>query len=130
MWAQAPKGGWMPTQAGRKLCDPFQHLARKDAVADDPLGVVEVVDEDIQGAQALLQAGLDLLPFASGKDARDDVKGPGAVDVARFRIDGEGDAHGQDRGLGRLAAGGEGILPVNIGATLFICTKMVQYGNY
>lgn len=63
----------------------------------------QVVLQDIN--RAVLD---DPLPLGAGDDARHDAERPGAVDVARVAADREGDAHGHDGGLDRLAPGLQG----------------------
>ena len=67
--------------------------------------VIQVVDEEIQRRQPLHQAGGDAVPFLRGDDPRNDVEGPGAVDVLAFAVDREGDAHLDDGALGSFLAG-------------------------
>ena len=77
-----------------------QQLLRKDAVLDDLLIGVDVLDEAVERHHALLQSRLGPFPLRPRDDAREDVEGPGPVDVSTVRIDREGDAHRLDRQLG------------------------------
>ena len=108
MCAQVPSGGLMPLTLARKFFDVAMIEARHEAVLDEFLLVVDVVDEEIQRRGALDQSRLDLLPFLARNGARDDVERPGAVDRAVLLvIDRERDAHGLDREFGRLLAHGD-----------------------
>ena len=61
MWAHTPNFGWTPRHSGRKLAESLEQLGREHAVGDDPLVVVEVVDEQVERPQALDQPALDAL---------------------------------------------------------------------
>ena len=98
-----PKTGRDATALLPEILRPFQDLERKHPVLDDPLRVIQVVDEEVQGGQPLLEARLDALPFRARDHARHDVERPGSVDVRPVAVDGEGDAHGHDRGIDRVA---------------------------
>ncbi len=50
-----PCGGLTPMHWGRKSFDCHDQLARHDVVVDDPLLVVDVVDESVERAHALLE---------------------------------------------------------------------------
>ncbi len=77
-----------------------QHLGGKDAVLDDFLLVVKVVDEQIQRLHPLFQAGFRAIPFLPGDDARHDVERPRPVDAAALGVDGKRNAHDQDGEFG------------------------------
>jgi hypothetical protein len=94
-----PKGGRDADALGAKIFRLRQHLGREHAVGDDALPVVDIVDEAVERTQALLEAGLHLAPLARGDGARNDVEGPGAVDVALLGIDREGHPKLADGGL-------------------------------
>ncbi len=57
--------------------------------------------------QPLLQARLHAAPLARGHRARNDVEGPGTVDVLAFAVDGEGHAHLGNGPFGRFLATAE-----------------------
>ncbi len=78
-----------------------QHqLGRHDAVLQDLLIVIDVVQEQIDRLHPLDHPGLDRLPFVRGDHARDHVKGQDAVDRIAFGIDREGDAEIEQLALG------------------------------
>ncbi len=77
-----------------------QHLGGEDAVPDDLLRVIEIVDKQIERLHPLFQAGIGAVPLLFGNDARHDVERPGPVDVAASGVDGEGNAHDQDGEFG------------------------------
>jgi hypothetical protein len=79
-------------------------LRGHDAVGKDLLLVVDIVDKHVQGTAALLETAAHLGPLPRGDDPGNKIEGPGAVDIARLAVDGEGDAHLADRDLGRGAA--------------------------
>ena len=54
--------------------------------------MVDVVQEQVQRAHALDDAGLQRAPFLGGDHAGDQVEGQDAVDRGGIGIDGEGDA--------------------------------------
>ena len=76
-----------------------------DAIAEDVLIVVDVLEEEIQRGQALHQSLLDVLPFAGRDDARHRVHRPDPLDALFLPVDGEADAVLQHGQIGhRLAA--------------------------
>src|SRR5262249_46073049 len=77
---------------------------REHLVLDDALLVVDVADEQVQRLGALLEPRFGALPLAARDGARDHVEGPGAIDVAPFRVHREGDAHRLDGEVGGQAA--------------------------
>ena len=84
-----------------------QHqFARHDAVGQDLPVVVDVVQEQVQRAHALDDAGFQRAPFLGGDHARDQVERQDAVDRGGVGIDGEGDAALQQVafGIGGAAA--------------------------
>ena len=86
-----------PGIPGRHPGEENTSSAGHDPFGDGALVVVEVVEEVVQGCEALAQAGLDAGPLRAGEHPGDDVEGPGAVDVAvRLGVDGEGHAVGRD----------------------------------
>ena len=78
-----------------------QHLAGHDAVLDDLLVVVKVVDKHVERLHPLLEPGVGLLPFGQRDDARHTIEGPGPVDHVAFGIDSKGNAHQLDGDFGR-----------------------------
>ena len=111
MWAQMPPGGSTPTHSRRKLGEPVTRSAGHHALAHRPLVVVAVVDEQVEGGQALDEAGLDDLPLVAGDDPRDDVERPRPVDADPLVVDGEGHADGPDLAVGGHLALGQGAGP-------------------
>ena len=88
------------TEVGRVV----EQLTREHAVGDDALVVVDVVDEAIEGNEALLQPTGDAPPLGRLDDTGDDVERPRPVDAAAIVVDGERDAHRLDvGGCGGLA---------------------------
>ncbi len=83
-------------------CRREHHFARNDAVVQNLLIVIDVVDERVQGVDALLQAALDVIPFVGGDDARNQVEGEDALGPGGFAIDVESDAHLQQQALRRV----------------------------
>ena len=65
---------------------------RDDAVLDDFLLVINVLEEQVERRDALGQSALNVLPLAGGNDARHEVDGEDALRAARVAIDVEGDA--------------------------------------
>ncbi len=57
---------------------------RDDLVFQDFLVVVNVVDEFVEGVDALLQAALDPVPFLGADDARNQVEGKNASGARRI----------------------------------------------
>ncbi len=82
----------------------LEQLAREHPGGDDPLLVVDVVDEHVEGTQPLNQPLLDPAPLLTGDEPRDDVERPCPVDVLALRVDGERDPHGEDLEVGHPLA--------------------------
>ena len=66
---------------GAEVDRAVEQLPREHAIGDHPLVVVDVVDEPIEGDEALLESLGDARPLAGLDDPGDDVEGPGAVDA-------------------------------------------------
>ena len=64
--------------------------------------MVHVVDEHIDGREALQEATFDAPPLVGSDDTGDHVERPGAVDAAPVRVHGERDAHAHDVELGQV----------------------------
>ncbi len=75
---------------------------------DDFLAVIDVVQEQVEGADALEQAGLQLAPLGARQNARDDVEGDQPLGAGGAAIDRKGDAQALEQKVGLLALGGEG----------------------
>ena len=77
-------------------------LSRHDAVLDDALGVIDVVDEQVERLDALLQALLDGGPVRGADDAGQDVEREDALGPRLVAVHGERNAEVQQVALGRL----------------------------
>jgi len=64
------------------------------------LVVVNVMDEGVEGADALLQAGFEPNPFFERQDAGYDVEGDEALGAFVLAVHGEGDADAMEQGVG------------------------------
>ena len=79
-------------------------FARHHAVVQD-LGVeVDIAQEKIERRDALRQAALDAVPLLGRNQPRQQVVGKDALGALVAPVDGEGDALGEERELGRLLA--------------------------
>ena len=79
-------------------------FARNDVVVED-FGVgVDVAQEEIERGDALGEAALDAIPLLRGDQARQQVVGKDALGALVAAVDGEGDALGEERKIGRLLA--------------------------
>ena len=87
-------------EAARRADD----LGGDDAVLDDLLGVVDVVDEQVQRADPLLEAPLDPVPFGGRHDPGDEIEGKDPLGAGAVAVHVERDPHVQQRALGRLLA--------------------------
>ncbi len=79
-------------------------LARDDAFREDLALVVDVLQEQVEGEQALRQAALDDAPLGAGDDARQDVVGEDPLGAFVVAVDREGDALVQEGTVGGLLA--------------------------
>lgn len=68
-----------------------------DAVLEDFLFVVEIVEEEVEGGDALDEAFFDNRPFIGGNDAGHEVEGEDAFGAFVVVVDGEGDAAAHER---------------------------------
>ena len=81
-----------------------QDLGRDDAVLDDPLLVIDVVNEEVERADALLQAALDEAPFRRRDNPRHEIERKDPLGSGVVAVDAEGNAHVQERAFRRLLA--------------------------
>ena len=80
----------------------LEQFGGEHAVGDDPLVVVQVVDEQVDRPEALLQpAPRRARHSRRGDHPRDDVERPGAVDATTVGVHGERDPHREDVELGQ-----------------------------
>ena len=87
-----------------KLRAGIDELTRDDAVGEDAAFVVDVFEEEVQGADALRKAAFDDFPFLAGDDARQEVVGEDALGAFVFAVDVEGDALVEEAKVGGLLA--------------------------
>ena len=73
---------------------------RDDAVADNFLIVIQIVNKHIQRRQPLLQARCCFIPLTAGNNPRYNIKRPGTVDIATFGVYRERHPHLFDGGIG------------------------------
>ena len=102
MWHQTPPGGFRPTHCFSKAAGRRDDVGGDDAVFDDGLVVVDVMNEQVQRADPLLEAALDHVPFGGGHDPRDEIEGKDPLGAGAVAVHVEGDPHVQERALGRL----------------------------
>src|SRR5476649_1561134 len=62
--------------------------------------MVDVVDEGVEGVDALLQAALDAVPFIGGDDARDQVEWKDTLGAGGVAVHVEGDAQLEQQTVG------------------------------
>ena len=101
MWHQTPRGGFRPTHCGRKPLRRRHHVLRQHAVADDPLLVVQVVDQHVERGDPLPQAALQHLPFVAADDPRHDVERNDPLAALPVAVHVERDAELHHRPVGR-----------------------------
>ncbi len=75
-----------------------------DAVAQDPLLVIDILDEPVERGDALDDAALDHCPFFRGEDAGYDVERQDPVDLLAVGVNGERDAEIEELVLCGLCA--------------------------
>src|SRR5262244_415202 len=96
-WPQAHTG-WQQT-FGR-----LDEKGRDNAVVDDMLGLIEIVNKQVEGLNTLLQPTLDAGPIAGFHNARDDIEREDALRPSRIAVDVERDPHVQEGLLSRPLA--------------------------
>ncbi len=106
MWHQMPRGGVRPMHCLAKAGRGGHHVLGQDAVADDALLVVDVLQEQVERGDSLLQPALQPLPFVVTDDPRDDVERNDPLGALPVAVDVERDAKLDHRAVG-------GPLPAN-----------------
>jgi hypothetical protein len=89
------------TRLSKRFCRENQVL-RNDAVLQDFLRVIDVVNEKIQCMSALAQTTIDLNPFVRRNNSRDDVEWKYLLRTGFIAIYIEGNTHAQQCLFGRL----------------------------
>ncbi len=72
------------------------------AVLENFLIVVDVVDEGVEGVDALFEAAFDAVPFGRGDDARDQVEGEDAFGAGGIAVDVKRDAELEEEAFGGM----------------------------
>ena len=85
-----------------EVARPEEQLARDLPVADDPLVVVDVVQEEVERAHPLDQAALEPVPLRAGNHARDQVEREDPLDPLLLAVDREADPLVHERELDRV----------------------------
>ena len=67
-------------------------LRRDDAVAQDMLLMVDIVEQQVDRGDPLRDAALEMLPFVARQDSRDHIERQDPVDRFGFRINRKGDS--------------------------------------
>ncbi len=79
-------------------------LRRDPAVAQDPLAVVDVGEEQVERAHPLYEAAFDVAPLVPGDHARDQVEGEDPLEPLLLAVDREADPLVEERGVDRAPA--------------------------
>jgi hypothetical protein len=82
-------------------------IGRNDAIAQDQLAVIEVIEQEVERGDPLDDAALDVPPFRCRDQPGDRVERQDAVDGGAVGIDRKGDAEIVERSLGRGGAPGK-----------------------
>src|SRR5215813_9673830 len=88
-WPQAYT--WWQQTFGR-----LDEKGRDNAVVDDMLGLIDIVNKQVEGLNALLQPTLDEGPIAGFHNAWDDIEREDALRPGRIAVDVERDSHVQE----------------------------------
>ena len=78
-------------------------IARNDAVLQDALRPVDILQIKVERHHALCEAAFDHVPFRTGNDARHEIEGKEPLGAAPVAVYGEGDSLNQIRKIGQLA---------------------------
>ncbi len=62
--------------------------------------MIDIVDEQLEGVDALLEAAFHVVPFGGGNDAGNQVEREDALGAGGIAVDVEGDAHLEQQPLG------------------------------
>jgi hypothetical protein len=82
----------------------IDQLAGNDVVIEDPGLRIDVAQEKVERGDALGEAALDPVPLGGGDQARQKIVREDALGAFVAAVDGEGDALGEEREVGRLLA--------------------------
>jgi hypothetical protein len=82
----------------------IDQLAGNDVVIEDPGVRIDVAQEKVERGDALGEAALDPVPLGGGDQARQKIVREDALGAFVAAVDGEGDALGEEREVGRLLA--------------------------
>ena len=96
------RGTWRPDIWRRKCWAGVDEFAGDDAVFEDAAFVVDVLEEEVEGGDALGETALDLGPLGAGDDAREEVVGEDFLGAFFAAVDGEGDALVEEAEVGGL----------------------------
>ena len=78
----------------------LDHVLGNHPVADNSLVVVDVIEKQVQGGNALAQAPFQLAPFGVRQNPRDDIEGNDPLGPLAVPVNVEGDPHSQHRAIG------------------------------
>ena len=81
-----------PDQLGSVMLGGANDLQRDHSLLHDPLIVIDIMQKEIQGAQALLQPPLNQAPLVSRNDARHKIERHDALRALIAAVNREGDA--------------------------------------
>ncbi len=96
------------TDAHRPECRrAFDQFGGDYLVANDPLLVVDIAQEQIEGRDPLAQPAVDGPPLFSGDDSREDIEGPHLLGAVRMPVNGKRDPKSPQHGLGGRLLPGE-----------------------
>ena len=93
-----------PQHLGPERVVGEHQFRRNQAGAQDFLVVVDVVEEGVEGVDALDHPGFDDRPFVGRDDPRHDVERDQALDAAFLAVDVEGDADGAEQRVRLIVA--------------------------
>ena len=78
------------------------HLYGDDAVLQDELVGIDILEEEVEYFEALFDAFLHKCPLIAGDDAGDDIEGEDLFDALAAVVYGEGDALAHKEALGKV----------------------------
>mgnify|MGYP003694369847 CR=1 FL=1 len=78
-------------ELGPKVLGASDDLLGNDPLLDDPLAVIDVMQEQVESREPLNQAALDVLPFIRRDNPWNEIEGKDTLGSFIATVDGEGD---------------------------------------
>jgi hypothetical protein len=91
-----------PVHFPEEMGAAVDHLAGNDAIFQDELAVIDILEEKIEGFQALADTSFDIAPFGGRDDPGNNVEREDLFDSLAAAVYGKGDALAHEEAFGEL----------------------------